>query len=281
MSETLSQPKRVIGMHFFNPAEKMQLVELVCGSETSEATIAYAAALISGLGKYPVVVQDVPGFLVNRTLTPYLVEGAYLLSEGFSVSQIDKTAKKFGMPMGPFQLLDEIGLDIAAKVSQIMETKYGIRMQGPKHAEELTAKGLYGKKSGSGFYNHQGKKRTLNTDVPQMLGLTDVKPTETSKDELEKRLIYPFVNEAIRCLDDGVCGVPGKEAACQIDLASVFGTGFAPFRGGIISYAESVGAKELATTLSSYAKKYGERYEPAPGIKKRAENGKSFYESAD
>jgi len=273
----LQRPEGFIGMHFFNPAEKMQLVELVCGEKTSDEAIAIVAALTDSLGKYPVVVQDVPGFLVNRTLTPYLVEAAYLLSEGHSVKEIDKAATRFGMPMGPLRLLDEIGLDVAAKVSEIIETGYGVRMQGPKFAEELVAKGLYGKKSGKGFYIYpEGKgKPEVNSELFSML---DIKKSDKKcdSDTISRRLSYSLVNEAVRCLDEGVSGVPGPGAAGQIDLASVMGTGFAPFRGGIINYADSVGAKRLHKDLEEFSKLYGERFNPAKGIKDRAGSGAGF-----
>jgi len=133
--------------------------------------------------------------------------------------------------MGPVELLDEIGLDIAAKVSQIMEESYGARMSGPKHAEDLVGHKFFGKKSGSGFYLHDGKKRAPNEEALEKLNIK--KGSESpSRDLIEQRLIFALVNEAVRCLDEGVCGAPGKEAASQIDLASVFGIGFAPFRGG-------------------------------------------------
>ncbi len=273
----LERPGNFIGMHFFNPAEKMQLVELVCGEKTSDESIAIVAALTDSLGKYPVVVQDVPGFLVNRTLTPYLVEAAYLLSEGHSVKEIDKAATKFGMPMGPLRLLDEIGLDVAAKVSEIIEAGYGVRMQGPKFAEELVAKGLFGKKSGRGFYIYpEGKgKPEVNGELFTLLEIEKA-GKKCDSDTIARRLSYSLVNEAVRCLDEGVSGVPGKGAAGQIDLASVMGTGFAPFRGGIINYANSVGAEKLNKDLEEFSRLYGERFSPAKGIKERASSGGSF-----
>lgn len=276
IAEGLKKPERFIGLHFFNPAEKMQLVEIVLGQKTEDSAVAFAAALVSAIGKYPVVVKDVAGFLVNRSLTPYLVEAAFLISEGVSIQDIDKAARNFGMPMGPVELLDEIGLDIAAKVSQIMEESYGARMTGPKHAEDLVGHKLFGKKSGAGFYLHNGKKRVPNEEALSKLQLNP--STKPIKPEVvEQRLILALVNEAVRCLDEGVCGTPGKEAASQIDLASVFGIGFAPFRGGVIKYADTLGAEKLYKTLDEFSKVYGERFNPTEGIKQRAEEGKGFY----
>lgn len=255
---------RVIGMHFFNPAEKMPLVEIVRGKETSEKAIVYTAALTSALGKFPVVVENVPGFLVNRILTPYLSEAAHLLSEGYSIEDIDKAATSFGMPMGPIRLLDEIGLPVAAKVSEVLSAAYGERMEGPKYAEVLVAKGRFGKKSGLGFYKHEGKKATVDSSVYGFLGLSSSTRKDAKRSYLTDRLILAMVNEAIRAHDEGVAGVPGEDAAKQIDLASVMGMGFAPFRGGIMRYAEHRGYGEIAEVLDGFGV---ERLRACGGVK--------------
>lgn len=277
IAKGVPHPERVVGLHFFNPVERMMLVEIVSGDETGNRAIVSAAALIALLKKYPVVVRDVSGFLVNRILSPYLVESSHLLAEGYGIEAIDKAALKFGMPMGPLRLLDEVGLDIAAKVADVMYEQYGDRMKGPNYAAKLVQHGFKGKKSGAGFYRYDGKKKTVNHEVMKLLDLAALNGHgQGKKDFLESRLILPMLNEAVRCLDEGVAGDPGKQACGQIDLATVMGIGFAPFRGGLMHYASSVGAGQLLTKLNEFEKAHGDRYTPAPGIVSRAELGVGF-----
>jgi 3-hydroxyacyl-CoA dehydrogenase/enoyl-CoA hydratase/3-hydroxybutyryl-CoA epimerase len=274
----IARPERVVGMHFFNPVEKMPLVEIVRGSSTSDETIAQIAALTVRLGKYPIVVNDVPGFLVNRILTPYLMEAAHLLAEGCTVEAIDAAALAFGMPMGPIRLLDEVGLDVAAHVSAILEQAYGERMKGPPFAAKLVERKEYGKKSGLGFYHFDGERASSRGDIRNVLGIegaAKVYPKET----LINRLMLPLIQEAVRCLDEGVAGQPGRAAADQIDLGSVMGFGFPPFRGGILRYAESIGAQKLLISLQVLQKEYGVRFAPAEGVVRRAERNASFYQA--
>ena len=272
----IPQPERVIGMHFFNPVEKMPLVEIVMGEKTTDRTIAVVAALTTRLGKYPIVVKDVPGFLVNRILSPYLTEAAHLLSEGYSVEDIDNAALRFGMPMGPLRLLDEVGLDVATHVSEIMVQGYGDRMKGPSFSRALAEAGRKGKKSGGGFYDFEksGAKpceglRELLKISPPVKRISDLTP-------LTERLIFSLLNEGIRCLDEGVAGAPGVDAANQINLGTVMGMGFPPFRGGLLTHADSVGAKGLLDGFNRLQKDVGPRFAPVPGIAKRAESGKTF-----
>lgn len=268
---------RVIGMHFFNPAEKMPLVEIVRAKNTSEKSIIYTAALTAALGKYPVVVENVPGFLVNRILTPYLVEAAHLVFEGYRIEDIDKAAKSFGMPMGPIRLLDEVGLPVAAKVSEVLAAAYGERMSGPNYAKMLVEQGRMGKKSNLGFYKYSGKKEVVDQSVYKLLGLRTERKSKANRNYLTDRLILSMLNEAVCALDEGVAGAPGADAAKQIDLASVMGTGFAPFRGGIIKYADTRGAKEIARVLDGFVKEGIARLEPCAGLRKRGEAGAGFY----
>lgn len=274
-------PTRVIGMHFFNPAERMPLVELVRAKRTSDETVLKTSAYTSALRKYPIVVESCPGFLVNRVLSPYLMEAAHLLSEGYTVRQIDKAALDFGMPMGPLRLLDEVGLDVASKVAEIVEAGYGKRMSGPAYTGKLVSQGKLGRKTRSGFYQYfeDGSKEVPTENLKELLGISQSSPIESlSPDEISDRLILTMVNEAIRSLDEGVAGATGPEAAAQIDLGTVMGLGFAPFRGGVVHYAESLGAKVLFEKLSKFRSRHGVRYEPAPGIKARADVEASFYD---
>jgi 3-hydroxyacyl-CoA dehydrogenase/enoyl-CoA hydratase/3-hydroxybutyryl-CoA epimerase len=271
----IQNPDRVVGMHFFNPVEKMPLVEIVRGAKTSDKTVLLIAAVAAKLGKFPVIVNDVPGFLVNRTLVPYLNEAAYLLEEGYSVEDIDKAAQFMGMPMGPIRLLDEIGLDVAMHVGNTMVRGYGTRMAAPNFAGRLASQGRKGKKSGAGFYNFTEEGTKADPQIKKLLGVSREKK-KGAKEELGLRLILPLINESVRCLDEGVAGAPGVESAQQIDLASVMGYGFPAFRGGILYFAQSLGAKVLLEKLSLLERTVGSRFAPAPGIEKRAKSGASF-----
>lgn len=276
IAESIPSPERVVGMHFFNPVEKMPLVEIVMGSKTSDRTIALIAALTVKLGKYPIVVKDVPGFLINRILTPYLNEAALLLQEGYSISDIDQAATSFGLPMGPVRLLDEVGLDVASHVSKIMLDGYGDRMATPPLAEKLVATGALGKKNGVGFYDFSGVKPKPRTDLRQVLALGEVKENP-DKTVIQQRLILSLVNEAVRCFDEGVAGAPGKEAAAQVDLGSVMGFGFPPFRGGILYWAQKVGAAHLVTQAQNVSKHRSFEFKLWEGIERRAKDSSGLY----
>jgi 3-hydroxyacyl-CoA dehydrogenase/enoyl-CoA hydratase/3-hydroxybutyryl-CoA epimerase len=210
-----------------------------------------------------------------------MVEAAILLSQGYSERDIDKAAVDFGMPMGPLRLTDEVGLDIAAKVASMMVEAYGKRMEGPKFAETLLNLGRKGKKTGQGFYNYPEREAVIDPELRSILKLQDAKEILESKDRemLQKRLVLRLVNEAVLCLDEGVAGFPGPEAAGQIDLASVMGIGFAPFRGGIIRYAEMFGSHNIYKSLCELAETEGKRYEPCKGVVIRAQDNRSFYQA--
>jgi 3-hydroxyacyl-CoA dehydrogenase/enoyl-CoA hydratase/3-hydroxybutyryl-CoA epimerase len=279
LAQALPNRSRFFGMHFFNPVEKMPLVEIIRGQETSDHTALIGAALTQSIKKFPVIVEDMPGFLVNRILTPYLVEAAHLLQDGYSIEEIDKAAVKFGMPMGPLRLLDEIGLDVASKVSSIMCKHYGERMNGPKFAEKLVSVGMLGKKSGRGFYVYEGKQERPNKNLKSDLNLsTKDNWLKSQKSDLLDRLVLSLVNEAVRCFDEAIAGIPSKEAGGQIDISSVMGFGFPPFRGGVLFYAEQLGQRVVRDRLQALAKSYGARFEPCVGIVNRVESGASFYE---
>ena len=262
MSESISSPERFIGMHFFNPVERMPLVELIRAEKTSDGTVAKAAAISTALGKFPIVVRDVPGFLVNRILIPYLNEAIYLLEAGHSVEAIDHAALAFGMPMGPIRLLDEVGLDVAAHVSEIMVNGYGERMAVPSYAKSLLQLDRKGKKNRKGFYDY-----TCNPAKPWS-GLTDALhiPLTPSKpldnQAIQERLILHLINEAMKCLLEGVAGEDPVHAKKQIDLGMVMGIGFPPFRGGVLYYAESVGMEHIKNRLSLLSDEHGIRYTP-------------------
>ncbi len=247
----IPNPERTIGVHFFNPVEKMPLVELVRTKETSNKTLVQAARLVSRLGKYPVIVEDVPGFLVNRILTPYLAEASLLLEEGAGFKELERAATTFGFPMGPFRLIDEVGLDIAAKVEEILSGAYGERMKGADILEKVARKKLLGKKGGLGFYIHEGKHTKPNETLLSELGITHSNGSK-SQEEITERLLLSMVSEAILTYDEGVSGTPGREAADQIDLASIMGFGFPPFRGGIMYHTRREGMKQIHEKMKKY-----------------------------
>ena len=261
MARAISHPERFVGMHFFNPVEKMPLVEIIRGEHTNDTTIAKVAAIATEMGKFPIVVRDVPGFLINRILIPYLNEAVFLLQEGHSIEAIDGAALDFGMPMGPIRLLDEVGLDVAAHVSKVMVAGYGERMAVPDFAERLQALGRKGRKTNAGFCDYQGKSSSVWGGLAAALNLPSKPQTPLSKQEITERLIYHLVNEAMKCLNEGVAGSEREAAIKQIDLGTVMGIGFPPFRGGVLYFAQQAGLDSIRARLTSFAALYGSRYE--------------------
>lgn len=252
MAELLPHPERLVGIHFFNPPEKMPLVEVVRGRQTSAAAVATACRLATRLGKYPIVVNDSPGFLVNRCLAPYLNQAGRLLLDGLSPEAIDRVMLDFGMPMGPCRLLDEIGFDIAAKVSDTMGAAFGDRMRaGPLVQAMVDAKAL-GHKTGGGLYGPGGQGPGPGRAVIEKLRGRRT-AVELPFAEVRARLIYPMVDEACRCLDERV--VASED---ELDLGLAFGIGFPPFLGGITGFATHEGLSRIVATLDEF----GHRVDP-------------------
>jgi 3-hydroxyacyl-CoA dehydrogenase/enoyl-CoA hydratase/3-hydroxybutyryl-CoA epimerase len=265
-------------MHFFNPVDKMPLVEIVRGPQTSEDVVAKVAAVCSITGKFPIVVADVPGFLVNRILAPYLNEALILFQEGVGEKDIDRAAQKFGMPMGPIRLLDEVGLDVAAKVSESLFKAYGTRFASPDFSKRLVSAGRIGKKAGKGFYDYKEGKAEVFPELRKTLGLPAGK-RKLSPELIAERLAMSLLSEGIRCLDEGVAGPVGAKAANQIDLGTVMGMGFPAFRGGLIRYAEELGAHGVRERLTFLTAVAGKRFQPPEGVLKRAFGNWGFYDS--
>lgn len=240
----IPNPSRCAGMHFFNPVRKMPLVEIIRGAQTSDETVARVAALALRMGKTPVVVKDVAGFLVNRLLGPYLDEALRMYAGGASIESVDAAAKAFGMPMGPFELLDEVGLDIAAHAAASLHAAYGVRMTPSTAIDGLLEAKRLGKKTGAGFYKHsgQGRKATkeLSSDLDQLAPRTSTELATLSEGDIVDRLILAMLNEAARALDEQVVATEA-----DLDLATVFGMGFPPFRGGLITWARETGVEDL------------------------------------
>ena len=272
IARAVKNPKRLVGMHFFNPVDKMPLVEVIRGQETSDDAVATVFQYAKKLGKTPIVVKDAPGFVVNRILGPYLNEAVYLLLEGVTPTRMDNVMEKFGMPMGPITLLDEVGLDVAAKVSHVLFQAFGERMQPPTAIDWVAKEGRLGKKSGKGIYLHSEGKRTEDSDLLSKMGVKSVK--DISDEDIIKRLTYVMVNEAARILDEGLV----REVS-DIDVGMIFGTGFAPFRGGLLRYADSVGPEVIVSDLDIFARTLGVRFQPCQYLQQLSVEGKKFYPS--
>jgi 3-hydroxyacyl-CoA dehydrogenase/enoyl-CoA hydratase/3-hydroxybutyryl-CoA epimerase len=265
MADAVPNPERVVGIHFFNPPEKMPLVEVIRGKATNDATVATACRLALRLGKVPVVVADAPGFLVNRCLAPYVNEAARLLLEGTSVQAIDAAMLDFGMPMGPCRLLDEIGFDVAAKVSAVMHAAFPDRMQPCELFAAMSNAKVLGRKSGGGLYGKDGAGPGPGRAIVAMLRACSGVPSRAaSRSELVQRLIYPLVDEAYRCLDAGVALDEG-----DLDLALVLGIGFPPHTGGVTQYAAREGLRTITAALDALART-APRFTPGDGLRRRA-----------
>ncbi|TPG05032.1 3-hydroxyacyl-CoA dehydrogenase [Rhodanobacter glycinis] len=248
LRKNLTAPQRFLGLHFFNPVAQMPLVEVVRHDQLDPAIEKRALAFCKAIGKLPIAVKGTPGFLVNRILMPYLLEAMRLYSEGVPGAVLDREAKKFGMPMGPIELADTVGLDVCASVGKELAPFLGLEV--PPGLDEKLAAGKRGKKDGQGMYVWQdGKPQKPEVDKDYVM-----------PPDLQERMILPMVNEAIACLADGVV-----DDADLLDAGVIFGTGFAPFRGGPIQYARSEGVDKLKTRLEQLAQRYGDRFRPKNG----------------
>lgn len=279
LSSVLERPQRFIGLHFFNPVNRMPLVEVIPGPRTSRRTIVEAAGLVRRMGKTPVVVGDCAGFLVNRILVPYMVESAWMFEEGIDAERIDRVLQRFGMPMGPLTLVDEVGIDVGYKVAKVLESAYGPRMRVASALERVAhSSDWMGKKSGRGIYRYDNGHKTLNHDlddlVEQARQADGVALSELTDEQIVDRAILIMVNEAARCLEDGVVDDPET-----LDLAMVMGTGFAPFRGGLLKYADERGLPQIMDALEQLAEQFGDRFQPASLIEKLARKSGTFYHS--
>ncbi len=281
IATNLKNKKRFLGLHFFNPVDKMPLVEVVVNDSTPPEYTARAVAYVKNIGKTPLVTKDGPGFLVNRLLVPFLLEAGYIMEEGADLESIDKELKNFGMPMGPYELLDEIGLDVVAKISPIFEKSLGERFKAANSVFKISGDSKqkrYGKKTGLGFYKYENGKRTTldkdNLEALTGLSLSGAK-FSTKGNELAQRMIFPMINETAAVLEEKI--VPNAE---KVDLGMIFGIGFPPFRGGLCRYADSVGLKNVVQELERLEAIHGARFKPTEALKRAADKG-SFYGSAE
>jgi 3-hydroxyacyl-CoA dehydrogenase/enoyl-CoA hydratase/3-hydroxybutyryl-CoA epimerase len=269
-------PDRVIGMHFFSPVQKMPLLEVIVTPHTALDVVATAVAFGRRLGKTAIVVNDGPGFFVNRILAPYLNEAGRMLDEGVAIEAIDRALVDFGFPVGPVTLLDEVGLDIAGKSGAIMAKAFGDRLQPAESLGRVLASGRLGRKSGRGFYRYDaaGRKRGVDESVYALLP-TGSRRAQLSQEEIQRRCSLAMVNEAVRCLEEHTVQVPRDG-----DIGAVFGIGFPPFRGGPFRYVDAIGGAEITRALEALEAKHGDRFRPCPLLAEMARDGRRFYPAA-
>jgi 3-hydroxyacyl-CoA dehydrogenase / enoyl-CoA hydratase / 3-hydroxybutyryl-CoA epimerase len=249
---TLTKPERLVGLHFFNPVSRLQLVEVVSHDGSDPAMLKQALAFVGAIDRLPLPVKSSPGFLVNRALTPYMLEAMLMLDEKIDKAVIDAAAEKFGMPMGPIELADQVGLDICLAVGDMLRSKFGDALPPtPAWLRDKVANGELGRKSGKGFYTWRDGKADKGA-----ASASTVQPTE----EMIDRLILPMSNLCVACLREGIVDNPDT-----VDGAMIFGTGYAPFRGGPLNYARTRGAENVASALRTLAAKFGGRFTPDAG----------------
>lgn len=271
------RPEQVIGMHFFSPVEKMPLVEIIPHATTSEKTIATTVKLAKKQGKTPIVVSDKAGFYVNRILAPYINEAIRLLTEGERVEHIDAALVKFGFPVGPIQLLDEVGIDTGTKIIPVLEAAYGERFSAPANVvASILNDDRKGRKNGRGFYLYGAKGRKSKKRVdPAIYTLIGVQgQNRFSAQQIAERCVMLMLNEAARCFDEQVI-----RSARDGDIGAVFGIGFPPFLGGPFRYMDSLGAGEVVATLQRLSAQYGDRFTPCEPLLQMAQRGERFWKS--
>ncbi len=262
LGKALAHPERLLGIHFFNPVHRMPLVELVRGENTSDEALSAGLQFVQQISKMPVIVNDRPGFIVNRILLPYMIEAGRLFERGLNVHCIDTAMLEFGMPMGPLRLIDEVGADIAAHVAATLQEAFGERLATPSVLLQMIARGWLGKKSGCGFYQYDRTNKAIPN--PQLLSL---QTSENAKiDDLADRMVAAMINEAARCLEERVTEEPS-----DIDFAMIMGAGFAPFRGGPLRHADAIGLGRVVGTLEAM----GEA--PADLLVERYRLNRNFY----
>jgi 3-hydroxyacyl-CoA dehydrogenase / enoyl-CoA hydratase / 3-hydroxybutyryl-CoA epimerase len=289
LAEVTVSPEHVIGLHFFNPVSRMKLVEVVIAKETSEETRERSLAFVRQIGKLPVIVRDSPGFLVNRVLFPYLLDAAELFEAGLEAAKIDHALVQWGMPMGPLRLIDEIGVDIAVDIGNTLEKVYGRRDHVSAVLLWLRDGQMLGRKTGAGFYKYEGRTQMPNDSPahwrralhgePEGAEGPNIPPDwhrdpglRLDEEALAHRLVFLMVNEAARCVEEKVVDSPENA-----DYGMILGTGFAPFRGGPLRFAEHIGLKKVVAELERLAQTE-EKFLPCEILKKHAGDGTKFYE---
>ncbi|CCW29645.1 fatty acid oxidation complex subunit alpha FadJ [Xenorhabdus nematophila] len=280
IAEASTRPEQVIGLHYFSPVDKMPLVEVIPHAGTSEKTIATAVALAKKQGKTAIVVGDKAGFYVNRILTPYINEAGYCLVAGEPIDHIDKALVNFGFPIGPINLLDEVGIDVGTKIIPILVEQLGNRFTAPDILAAILKDNRKGKKNRRGFYSYVSKKGLLKffskgiKEVDESIySLLKIKPAaKMSPADIAQRCVMLMLNEAVRCLDENIIRSPRDG-----DIGAVFGIGFPPFLGGPFRYIDHLGSDKVVGILRHLESQYGERFTPCEGLIRMAEQKKKFY----
>jgi 3-hydroxyacyl-CoA dehydrogenase/enoyl-CoA hydratase/3-hydroxybutyryl-CoA epimerase len=271
IAEASRHPETVLGMHYFSPVQKMPLLEVIVTPKTAPEVTATAVAVGKKQGKTVIVVRDGPGFYTSRILAPYMNEAAHLVVEGAPIEDVDRALVDFGFPVGPVTLLDEVGIDVGQKVAKILHHAFGDRMRLPEALDQVVASGRYGRKNRKGFYTYGGKKKEVDASVYDVLpgGRTRKR---IAKEKIQERVVLQMVNEAIRCLGEGIL-----RSARDGDVGAVFGLGWPAFRGGPFRYADAVGTRTLLATVERLRDLHGERFEPAPLLVELGRAGKAFH----
>jgi len=276
MASILEDPGRMIGLHFFNPAHRMPLLEIICAEKTSDQTLATSVAFARGIRKTPVVVNDGPGFYVSRQLGGLFGGSVFLVADGVDGAEIEAAMVEFGMPMGPATLADLTGIDINYHVNKTFEKRLGERYRVHPLTEAIYKTGCYGRKTGAGYFDYSGPQPVPNPKVTAVvqhyLEENDVAPKKMSRQEIVDVLLAKGINEATYMMEEGICDRPQ-----DMDLAMIYGTGFPPYRGGILRYADKWGVKNIHRKLVELEKRYGPAFSPAGLIKEMAEKGEAFY----
>jgi 3-hydroxyacyl-CoA dehydrogenase/enoyl-CoA hydratase/carnithine racemase len=276
MASTLNDPGRMIGMHFFNPAHRMQLLEIICAQKTSDHTLSTSVAFARAIKKIPIVVNDGPGFYVSRQLGGLMGGAVFMIAAGANGAVVEKAIVDFGMPMGPAALADLTGIDINYHVGKTFERRLGDRYRVHPLTEAIYQVGDYGRKTGAGYFDYSGEQPIPNEKIAAIvqdyLKKNRVSPKEMLPQEIVDTLLALAINEAALMMEEGICDRPQ-----DMDLAMIYGCGFPPYRGGILRYADKWGLKNVVSKLLKLEGQYGNRFTPAGLLAEMAESGKTFY----
>jgi 3-hydroxyacyl-CoA dehydrogenase/enoyl-CoA hydratase/3-hydroxybutyryl-CoA epimerase len=263
-------PERIVGMHFFSPVHKMPLLEVVRAQSTAEQAVATVVQTGREMGKTVIVVADGPGFYTTRVLAFMVQEAGRVFEQGGSIESVDRAMTAFGFPVGPLALTDEVGLDVAAHVSDVLGQAFGERFTASASIGRMVQAGRLGRKSKAGFYDYSGRKKKPD---PAVYAFRAAAPQRLPADLIQRRLVLSFVNEAARCLEEGILACPRDG-----DIGAILGIGFPPFLGGPFRYADRLGAESIVAQLRQMQFAYGSGFAPATILERMAENGGRFYE---
>ena len=271
IAQNSKKPENILGVHYFSPVDKMKLVEIIPQCQTSEYAICKAINLVFSQKKIPIIVADKPGFFINRILIPYLMEATYLLDEGYGIELIDKTLVDFGFPVGPFTLIDNVGIDIANDIFPVMQKEYGSAKYKSNHIlSKLLMEGYKGKKNQLGFYKYKNNNRVFSNQIYELLNIK--LKSNLNQNVIIERCLYILLNEAGQCIYEDII-----DHASEGDIASVFGIGFPAYKGGPFYFMDKLGLVAIESKLLNLEKEFGKRFKPYPIIRNMCEEKLSFY----